>query len=103
MYQHGCNSGTLSVAGTSYVMAMIILLCDVGPPMIVDSLKHKGFVAMTTCPLLLLQALRVAAAEAEANRFAAAQAQLQQARASVEAAEGLAAARQVRPMRVLHP
>jgi predicted membrane-bound mannosyltransferase len=48
--------------------------------------------------LLFLQALRVAAAEAEANRFAAAEAQLQQARAAVEAAEGLAAARQVRPM-----
>jgi hypothetical protein len=47
---------------------------------------------------VVLQALRVAAAEAEANRFAAAEAQLQQARAAVEAAEGLAAARQVRPV-----
>jgi predicted negative regulator of RcsB-dependent stress response len=47
--------------------------------------------------VVLLQALRLAAAESEANRFAAAEAQLQQARAAVEAAEGLAGARQVRP------
>jgi hypothetical protein len=47
-------------------------------------------------PAAVLQALRVAAAESEANRFAAAEQHLQQAQAEVEAAERLGGARQVR-------
>jgi hypothetical protein len=42
-----------------------------------------------------LQALKVAAAESEANRFAAAEQHLLRVKKEVEAAEGLGAARQV--------
>ncbi|WIA35579.1 hypothetical protein OEZ86_004000 [Tetradesmus obliquus] len=51
-------------------------------------------VAATAAHFQVAEALKAAAAESEANRFAAAEQQLQQAQAHVEAAEGLGGARQ---------
>lgn len=74
-----------AAAASRLLLSVWPAICgDVHPVIVVDL-----FVAVA-------QALKAAAAESEANRFAAAEQQLQQAQAQVEAAEGLGGSRQVR-------